>query len=676
MKELRDHVLASTGALLLLAVVQVIVETAAALLVYRNQVLPAYGFFPSQVYDFLAKIRYAARDHLTAFPDLPARFLGPSVGDHVSVAIALLPVAVTMALAHGIFIGVLGAASPLRDRRPTALAYLWVWAVLGLLVHFAAALPPLLLEEQPTFSTLLYRARSFVVDGTLVALVVFVASLAVARIFIASLSRTPPRAFAASALVVALAAGATAAAGRSAMPATEVGTSPRVTASASAVRDRPNVILISLDSLRADHVGCYGYDRATTPAIDKLAASGVRFSEAISTSSWTLPTHLTMFTSRYQLSHGVVHDRIALSPAVPTLGEVMKANGYATAGFVSAPYVAPHYGYARGMDVYEDLSAEYGHRREARSEIASPKLNDLVLSWLEKHKADRFFLFVHNFDIHYDYVPPPPYDKMFDPTYTGAIDGTDFIERGDVNKNMDPRDLAHILALYDGEIRFADDHLARIWGKLDELGLTDDTIVVVLSDHGDEFFEHGNKGHHRTVYEEVLRVPFVMHWPGKIPAGLVVGEPASLVDLMPTLLDLLDIEGPPGMEGRSLVAAIGGAPLERPAIYAEFFDKRGFNLQVARRTPTSKVIQHFNRITHPKRAAIERYDLGGDPKEERDVAGNDPARERSEFSEMSVWLNAQWSAHAELERLARGGQKVEISDETLERLKSLGYVGE
>jgi arylsulfatase A-like enzyme len=265
---------------------------------------------------------------------------------------------------------------------------------------------------------------------------------------------------------------------------------------------------------------------------------------------------------------------------------------------------------------------------------------------------------------------------MFDPTYDGTMDGTNFIERPDVNRKMDPRDLQHILALYDGEIRFVDDHVAKILAKIDELGLRNETLVVVLSDHGDEFFEHGNKGHHRTVYEEVLRVPFVMRLPGTIPAGVVVAEPVSLVDLMPTILDLVGIDGPTGMEGRSLVPVIGGAPLERPAIYAEFFDKRGFNLQVARRTPASKIIQHFNRITHPKRGAIEHYDLASDPVEQRDVAGHDPARESAELGEMTAWLNDRWSIHAELERLAKGGQQLEISDDTLERLESLGYIGE
>ena len=311
--------------------------------------------------------------------------------------------------------------------------------MLGLLVHLAAALPPLLLEEQPSISTLIYRARSFVVDGTVVALAVFVSSLAFARVLVPMFARTTVRGFAASLIAIAIASGA--AVGRTLPIAAEVGAPPPAASPSELERSRPNVVLISLDSLRADHVGCYGYDRATTPALDRLAADGVRFSEAVSTSSWTLPTHLTMFTSRYQLSHGVVHDRIALSPAVPILGEIMKANGYATAGFVSAPYVAPHYGYARGMDEYVDLSADYGHRREARSEIVSPKLNDLAVPWLEKHKDDQFFLFVHNFDIHYDYVPPPPYDEMFDPDYDGTMDGTNFIERPDVNRRMDRRDL-------------------------------------------------------------------------------------------------------------------------------------------------------------------------------------------------------------------------------------------
>ena len=367
---------------------------------------------------------------------------------------------------------------------------------------------------------------------------------------------------------------------------------------------------------------------------------------------------------------------MTLSPAVPTLPEVLKQNGYTTAGFVSAPYVAAHYGYARGMDTYEDISAEYSHRQEARSAIVAPEVTEKALGWLDSHARDRFFLFVHYFDIHYDYIPPPPYDTMFDPDYKGTIDGSNFIERRDINRRMDPRDLEHVLALYDGEIRFTDDHVAKVLERIDRLGLRDSTLVIIVADHGDEFFEHGNKGHHRTVYSEVLRVPFLMRLPKGIGRGSVVDEQVSLVDLMPTILDVIGIDPPEGVEGVSLLPLVRGRPIDREAIYAEFFDKRGFNLQVARRTPAHKTIEHFNRIMHPKRRPIEAYDLASDPLEKRDLAGEEVEWVNGEIASLGAWLEQRWRINREVERASHGANRVEIDSETMQRLKSLGYVGD
>jgi arylsulfatase A-like enzyme len=410
--------------------------------------------------------------------------------------------------------------------------------------------------------------------------------------------------------------------------------------------------------------------------MDRLAQQGVRFANALATSSWTLPTHLSMFTGRYQISHGVMHESYTLSADVPTLGEAMKAAGYATAGFVSAPYVAAHYGYARGMDVYRDLSAEYGHRKEARSAIVSPELTDLAIDWLEEHKSTPFFLFVHNFDAHYDYTPPPPYDSMFDPDYSGEIDGNHFIERKDVNARMDRRDLDHILALYDGEIRYADDHIAKLMRKVDELGLRRKTMVIVVSDHGDEFFEHGNKGHHRTLYDEVLRIPMIVRMPVGAHAGTVVDEQVTLVDLMPTILDVADLAPAKSVDGLSLLPLMAGRPSGRSALYSAFLDKRGFNLQVGRRTSSTKVIQHFNRIAHPSQAPIELYELAKDPGEHDDRALKEPVKARAHLDILAGFLDDQWRKNRLQERNAAGTNRIDIDDDTMEALKALGYVGD
>ncbi|HIF63436.1 MAG TPA: hypothetical protein EYG16_10050 [Deltaproteobacteria bacterium] len=665
----RAHLRAGLGSLLALAVLQSLVESVALLLVYRDQVIPPYSFFANQLYDFLAKLRYAADGWLSWLPSLPNSFTATGTVGHLSLLADLLPATVAMALLIGTVGSLLGRLAG-RRCRPTARGYLWAWAGLALVVHATTAIRALSLAESPSLKHLIYRSRSLVVDGTLVALAVLAVSLILARLVTSRLENSR-RALPIAALACLLALLPAALPG-SAGPANTTnlkGFSP--------VYDKPNVLLISLDSLRADHVSAYGYHRATTPALEKLAADGIRFDNAISTSSWTLPTHLTMFTSRYQLSHGVVHDTNVLDPGIPVLGEIMKAAGYSTAGFVSAPYVAAMYGYARGMDEYLDLSAAHEHRSLARKAIVAPDINANALRWLDQHADEPFFLFLHYFDIHYDYVPPAPYDTMFDPGYEGEMDGTDFIERKDVNRNMPARDLEHILALYDGEIRFTDEHVGRVLARIDELGLRDNTLVIVVSDHGDEFFEHGNKGHHRTLYQEVLRVPLIVRLPDGRWAGESVSRQASLVDILPTIMDVAGLDGPPVMEGLSLLELRAATPRSRErAVYGEFFDKRGFNLQIARRLPTSKTIQHFNRITHPKKAPVEYYDLARDAEEQHDLAEERREELRVELDGMGHWSEQRWRAQQHTLRESQADTRVELDSETLERLKSLGYVGE
>jgi arylsulfatase A-like enzyme len=670
-KRLSRHLRHAIGSLLLLATVQVFVETIALAWVYNGQIMPPYDFYPTQLYDFLAKLRFEFADWLVWMPPLPSSFLPTATVHHVAVFAQLFPADIAMAALVGTAGGLLWAIVA-HKREPDTRAYVLGWILLGLVVHIALVLPPLELGNDASWKNIVYRLRSIIVDGTAVAAVVFIVSsvltLAIIPRFAAKHRRRLTTVL--SLLVVATAA-----------VLTTVPTSPD-TSAATAIARAPaegehgqyNILLISIDSLRADHVGCYGYERDTTPAMDTVASQGIRFANAMATSSWTLPTHLTMFTGRYQIAHGVMHESFALAETVPTMGEVMKAAGYSTAGFVSAPYVAAHYGYARGMDVYRDLSSEYAHRREARSAIVSKELTDLAVDWLEEHKDEPFFMFVHNFDAHYDYTPPAPYDTMFDEDYDGDMDGTHFIERKDVNPNMDKRDLEHILALYDGEIRYTDDHIAILLAKLEQLQLDSNTVVLIVSDHGDEFFEHGNKGHHRTLYDEVMRIPMIIRLPDRAHAGTVVDEQVTLTDLMPTMLELVGVEAPDGMQGISTVPLMAGRRSGRSAIYSAFLDKRGFNLQVGRRTSESKVIQHFNRITHPRQPPIERYDVEADPGERSNIAATTQVRTRGELDILAGFLEEQWVENRRIDALADGSNRVDIDDDTMEALKALGYV--
>jgi arylsulfatase A-like enzyme len=663
------------GAILLLTAATWIVEMTTLLLLWRGQTMAAYAFFPNQAYDFLAKIRWFGADLLGWAPALPDQFAGLVLADKLAALAPLVPATLATALVVGAAGGVLRAM--VRSRSGSLRGDLLAWTVFAVLVHVVVSLPAFGLDEGLRVSRLAFRARSLIVDGMLLATMVAIVSFAIAYAVAPMFERSRVLALAGVLAVFGSAAFASTYARPGPLPPEYTAATPDPS------KPRRNVLLISLDSLRADHVGAYGYKRDTSPSFDRFARDGVLFRNAISTSSWTLPTHLTMFTGRSQVSHGVVVDTLVLSTAIPTLGQIFKEAGYSTAGFVSGPYVGGHYGYARGMDTYTDFSASWGKGAEARSAILSPTINEKALEWLgqnagapgQKDKAP-FFLFLHYFDIHYDFVPPAPYDTMFDPDYTGTMDGKFFIERDDVHPKMDPRDLDHIRALYDGEIRFTDEHVGRILDKLKALGVYDDTVILITSDHGDEFFEHGNKGHHRTVYDEVLRIPFALRLPGGGHAGKIIDEQVSLLDVFPTLLDAAGFRLPSDVEGESLAAWLRGQRSTREAIYSDFYDKRGFNLQVARRTQADKTIQHFNRITHPKRGSVEYYDLARDPAENDNRADEGLPQTASAIEAMTTWLELRWRAHRHTEMATAGVDSIEIDAETQERLKALGYVGD
>lgn len=344
----------------------------------------------------------------------------------------------------------------------------------------------------------------------------------------------------------------------------------RRTAAAQATA-RPNVIFIIVDALRADHVSAYGYERPTTPHLDAFMADGVRFTEATTPSSWTLPSNVSMLTGRMP-QRIRMNDWGSYSAFVPPeeilLGQAMKAGGYRTAGFVNNYYLDRIFGFARGFDHYQ---------RMGDSELAAD-LNRLVFNWLDADDPasgnQPLFLFVYYYDPHTWYDPPPPYDTLYDPDYTGPLTPEVYqhgqqVVSGEITPSA--RDIEHLLALYDGEITYWDFHLNQFFNRLAAEGLLDNALVVLTSDHGQMFGEHGKWVHRNSLYEEVLRVPMFIRYPGVAPAGLVVDTPVFTADLMPTILDLVGLPIPGGLDGKSLRPFLQGQPgalLERP-IFAE-----------------------------------------------------------------------------------------------------------
>lgn len=363
---------------------------------------------------------------------------------------------------------------------------------------------------------------------------------------------------------------------------------------------RPHVLLISIDTLRADHLSSAGYAFETTPVLDQVAAQGVRFERCISSTSWTLPAHITMLTGLPISAHGIDDDRLwrrrdaegrAIAPDLRGrfLAESLQASGYDTAGWFTWKYLDARFGFGRGFDEWERLghnfyshplvgpawlAAKEADDADAMRELyaqhpdlfgvihSTPKVVDHAISWLKKRAPEDapFFLFLHLFDVHNPYVSPEPFHSRFDPDYTGNIDGTRVTAPvSPVQPDMDPRDLQNLIARYDGGICHVDDELGRLLRTLGDLGLEQDTLVVVTSDHGEEFFEHGGKTHRGSVHMESIQVPLILRWPAGLKGGAVIEDTVGLVDLVPTILAATGSDHGAPLGGRSLLPLARGA---------------------------------------------------------------------------------------------------------------------
>ncbi|MCE9593200.1 MAG: sulfatase [Planctomycetes bacterium] len=440
---------------------------------------------------------------------------------------------------------------------------------------------------------------------------------------------------------------------------------------------KPSILFVSIDSLRADHVHCYGYPKETSPTLDALAAEGVRCANAVSTTSWTLPSHAAMFTGLYDSAHGVIDNGLALAEKHTTLAETLKAVGYQTAGFFGGPYLHPIFGLSQGFDVYEscmttvpaDIDAMELRREVTQSvspthsDVTSPRTLERVTKWSERADARPFFAFVHLWDVHYDYIPPKEYVDRFDPDYTGTLDGHDYMSNPAIHPGMDARDLQHLLALYDGEIRFTDEHLAKIIDVLRrKAGSAENLMVVVVADHGDEFFDHGLRGHAITLYEEVVHVPLIFSWPGHVLAGRTIDQQVRTIDLFPTLASIGGAEVPKQVQGRNLAPYFNGnEPLPtEPAMLELFMARLDFR---ALRTETLKV------ITSESLGDIGGYRLDRDPRETKVIGTEWPNMKKAllrldDLARQSTELR---------ETLGADPTEATVQPWLQDRLKSLGY---
>lgn len=455
---------------------------------------------------------------------------------------------------------------------------------------------------------------------------------------------------------------------------------PTEGAAESEAPDRPHVILISVDTLRADHLGCYGYAPRTSPRLDEFARQSVRFANAFSQASWTLPSHMSVMTSQYPHVHGVEEGEHALAEGTPTLAKALSGEGYYNAAFVSWVYLGRKYGFASGFNEFNELLPPPELVDSATSSaFKAEQVTDRAIEWLNRDHSRPFFLFVHYFDPHINYEPPSPLDKMFDPGYHGPAKGTFGWLRKYIKglhhrpKRIGARELQHVTALYDGEIRYTDTHLGRLFDAIEATVGLDNCLIAFTSDHGEEFDEHGSmEGHQWTLYDEVVHVPLIVRLPGGAQAGRVVTSPVELIDIPATILGRLGLAAPSTFQGRDRNELMeGGTPAPEDTLV--FGENRRFNRKQYVRDARYKLI-HTNDIGLNKRGVpvtpgYELFDLVDDPGEQRNIFdASTPVAQR-----LMRQLEERKRSTVSTAR-PDDAPVVTLSAEELKRLRSLGYV--
>lgn len=420
---------------------------------------------------------------------------------------------------------------------------------------------------------------------------------------------------------------------------------------------RPNLLLVVVDTLRADRLGSYGWHEPTSPHVDGLAREGVLFEQLHAQVPQTQPSFATLLTGTYPVTHGVRGNGLfALPQQATTLAELLHDAGYRTGAVVGGFPLDARFGLGQGFDDYLDEMKSSAPMRGLRVgadgrrlwaghsvgnfESTAVQVADQAVHWLEQLRERPFFLMVHFFDPHHEYRPPEPFAHRFSHPYAG-------------------------------EVALVDRELGRLLGTLDTLGLAEDTLVVFTADHGECLGEWGRHNHQQYVTEATVHVPLVLRLPGVLPAGLRVRGLARTVDLLPTLLDLLGLPLPPWVQGRSLRGAIAAGETDVPFTYFETQWGRLEGSSGVTRQGVSdgrwKLVRAEApaRPGHPARVSLELFDLSRDPEETRDVAARYPEQLRRLSAELEGFVHTYPTGHADV---------LEPSPELVQHLKALGYL--
>jgi len=423
-----------------------------------------------------------------------------------------------------------------------------------------------------------------------------------------------------------------------------------------------NVIIIGIDACRKDHLSCYGYNLTTTPNLSSFTNDCVLFTNAISQSPWTLPSVASFFTSCFPSVHGATSKKklYGIRTTIPSGVEIISEFGLKTKAFVNAPNLAPELGFARGFDDYD-----YEVHRKADETI------NKAIKWIEENSEERFFLFVYLFDPHLSYAPPEQHlerlIKLSGFKYNGRL-GTSFssppldkVRNKEISFSDD--DWTFIQLLYDAEISFVDESCGKLFNYLKEKKIYDRSIIVVMSDHGEEFRDHGGFEHGHTQYDELLNVPLMIKMPFNIKRGKIISNQVSMIDVMPTLLKMLSIRVPIIFQGESFMGLIkeGHIREERTAFSEDIL--YGGEIKSIRKGC-------FKLITTPLLDNVELYNICRDPHEQTNLCDN----EKDKVIMMKKMLVSWMRFNLKLVKKLKGENLTEVDKKTIDILKSLGYI--
>ena len=432
-----------------------------------------------------------------------------------------------------------------------------------------------------------------------------------------------------------------------------------------------NVVLISIDTLRSDHLSCYGYHRKTTPTIDKIAEKGLIFKNVFAPSSWTAPSVVSLLTSVYPINHGVVsginykinqtlYIQEIFSDELTTLPEILKAHDFTTFGVTSNYHLSKKFGFARGFDYFDSPPC-----------LSAKEVNEIIYSWKDEiKKSDKFFLWIHYFDPHYPYYPKLPWiDQYTQKTLTKKLrlslyETWESVEQLIPVFKKHPVILSNFIALYDSEINYVDSSIGELIQKLE---LEKNTLIIITADHGEEFTEHDFIGHGENLYRETIRVPLIIKLPFS-DRKIIIEKQVSLLDVMPTILEALNIKPPKQTLGKSLLEkAVLSSLLNNSFLSGRNTSNSNFSELDTEKTLKSIITPEWKYIYNYGNNTDELYNIKTDPLELYNLTDKEPEKRNQLRNQLFKWASNSKKYEAKK-------NSFKLSNKEAEELKALGYV--